>query len=140
VRRSGPTTGFGQDVRQWMATIKAMLKQHFEYASSDPEHAHAMYTEDAVLEFPQSGERFAGVENLSEWRSNYPANTSFEFREVRGRDDFWVAELSISYDGGPANFGVSIIELRADKIARELIYVTEGFAPPEWRAKWRAAP
>jgi len=85
-----------------------------------------MYTEDAVVEFPQSGERFAGVENLREWRSSYPANTSFEFREVRGRDDFWVAELSISYGGGPANFGVGILELRGDNIARESVYVTEG--------------
>ena len=116
-----------------------MLEQHFEYARSDPERAHAMYTEDAVLEFPQSGEGFAGVENFREWRSNYPANTSFEFREIRGRDDFWVAEVSIRYDGGPANFGVSILELRGDKIARESIYVMEGFAPPEWRARWRSA-
>jgi 3-methyladenine DNA glycosylase AlkC len=59
-------------------TIKAMLEQHFEYAHNDPEHAHAMSTEGATLELPQSGELFAGVENMWEWRSNYPANTSFE--------------------------------------------------------------
>jgi hypothetical protein len=115
-------------------TLRAMLQQHF--SSGD----HAMYDEDAVLEFPQSGERFEGVENLREWRSNYPANTSFEFREVRGRDDLWVAEVTVSYDGGPPSFGVSIIELRDDKIARETIYVAEGWEPPEWRARWRAAP
>jgi hypothetical protein len=40
------------------ATVRAMLEQHFEYASSDPDRAHAMYHDDAVLEFPQSGERF----------------------------------------------------------------------------------
>jgi hypothetical protein len=99
-----------------------------------------MYREDAVLEFPQSGERFEGVENFREWRSNYPAETAFELREVRGRDDFWVAELLVSYDGGDPHFGVSILELRDDKIARESIYVTEGWEPPEWRARWRAAP
>ncbi len=122
------------------ATLKAMLEQHFEYAGSDPNRAHAMYTEDAVLEFPQSGERFAGVENLREWRSNYPANTSFEFREVRGRDDLWVAELSVSYDGGAPNYGVSILELRGDKVARETIYVAEGLESPAWRAQWRETP
>jgi hypothetical protein len=122
------------------ATVKSMLEQHFELAGSDPDRAHAMYHDDAVLEFPQSGERFEGVENLREWRSNYPANTSFEFREVRGEGELWVAELSITYDGGPPNFGVSIIELRDDRIARESIYVTEGFEPPEWRAQWRSAP
>jgi hypothetical protein len=122
------------------ATVKAMLEQHFEHSSSDPERAHAMYLTDAVLEFPQSGERFDGVDNFREWRSGYPAETAFEFSGVRGYDDLWVAELTVTYDGGPKSFGVSILELRDDKIAHETIYVTEGFEAPEWRARWRSAP
>lgn len=122
------------------ATVSSMLEQHFEHAGSDPDLAHAMYHDDAVLEFPQSGERFVGVENFREWRSNYPASTRFELREIRGRDDLWVAEVSISYDQGPANFGVTILELQGGKIARESIYVAEGWEPPEWRAQWRSAP
>ena len=122
------------------ATVEGMLQQHFDNAPSDPELAHAMYTEGAVLEFPQSGERFTGVENFREWRSNYPANTSFEFQRVRGRDDLWVVELTVTYDGGPPNFGLSILELRGEKIARESIYIAEGFEAPEWRAQWRAEP
>jgi hypothetical protein len=43
--------------------------------------------EDAVLEFPQSGERFDGAENLRTWRAQYPAQVDFEIRGVRGRDD-----------------------------------------------------
>jgi hypothetical protein len=117
-----------------------MLTQHFEYARSDPARAHAMYHDDAVLEFPQSGERFVGIENFREWRSNYPASTSPEIREVRGSGDLWVAELSIGYDGGPPSFGVSILEFRDEKIARESIYVAEGWDAQDWRAAWRAAP
>jgi SnoaL-like domain len=119
-------------------TVRRMLEQHF--ASADPKLSHAMYHDDAVLEFPQSGERFVGVENLREWRSSYPAETSVEFREIRGRGDLWVAEISISYDRGPESFGVSILEVRDGKIARESIYVTEAWEPPEWRARWRSAP
>jgi SnoaL-like domain len=122
------------------ATIKAMLEQHFEYARSDPTLAHAMYHDDAVLEFPQSGERFVGVENFREWRAGYAASTTFEFREIRGHDDVWVAEVLVSYDQGQPSFGVSILELRGDKIARESIYIAEGWEPPEWRAQWRASP
>jgi SnoaL-like domain len=122
------------------ATVKAMLEQHFEYSGSDPERAHAMYHEDAILEFPQSGERFVGVENMREWRSEFPSDTSVEFRDVRGEGDVWIAEISITYDEGPANLGLSILELRAGKIARERIYVAEPFEAPEWRAKWRDAP
>jgi hypothetical protein len=121
-------------------TVREMLQQHFEYAGSDPDRAHEMYHDDAVLEFPQSGERFAGVENFREWRSRYPAPTNPELQEIRGRGDLWVAELTISYDEGPRNFGVSILEFRGDKIARESIYVSEGWDAPEWRAQWRAAP
>ena len=119
-------------------TIKAMLEQHFEFSGTDPDRAHAMYTEDAVLEFPQSGERFVGVENMREWRSRYPAQTSITCRETRGRDDLWITELSIRYDDGPEAFGLAIHELRGDKIARETIYYAEGFEAPEWRAQWRA--
>jgi hypothetical protein len=120
------------------ATFQAMLEQSF--ASDDPHESHAIYTDDAVLEFPQSGERFEGVENFREWRSKYPAETSFDFREVRGCDDLWVVELSVSYDGGPPMFGVSVHEVRGDKIARETIYVGEAWDPPEWRAQWRYTP
>ena len=121
------------------ATVQSMLQQHFDHSGSDPEKAHAMYHEDAVLEFPQSGERFEGVENMRGWRSGYPANTSFEFREVRGEGDLWIAELLVRYDDGPANHGVSVLEVRDGRIARETIYVAEGFDAPEWRAEWRAA-
>jgi hypothetical protein len=117
-----------------------MLERNFEYARSDPARAHEMYHDDAVLEFPQSGERFEGVESFREWRSGYPASVSFEIREVRGGGDVWVMELSVRYDDGPENFGFSVHEFRDGKIARETIYVAEGFEAPEWRAKWRAAP
>ena len=127
-------------VRVDEARVRAMLSQNLGLSGSDAEQAHAMYHEDAVLEFPQSGERFEGVENFREWRSNYPAATSYEVRRVRGGGGVWVAELEVSYDGAPPMYGVSILELRDDKIARESIYVAEGWEAPEWRARWRAAP
>jgi hypothetical protein len=121
-------------------TLRGMLKQHFERSRSDPEGAHAIYHEEAVLEFPQSGERFEGVGNFREWRSQYPAETNFDIGEIRGEGDVWVVELTVTYDNGPKNFGISIHEFRDGKIARETIYVAEGWEPPEWRAKWRSKP
>jgi SnoaL-like protein len=120
-------------------TLRGMLEEQFEHAD-DPERSHEMYRADAVLEFPQSGERFEGVENFREWRSQYPAETSFDIGEIRGEGDVWVVELTVTYDQGPKNFGVSIHEFRDGKVARETIYVAEGFDAPEWRAQWRAAP
>jgi ketosteroid isomerase-like protein len=122
-------------------TVRSMLEEHFELSlKGDSEGAHSIYHDDAVLEFPQSGERFEGVENFREWRSEYPAETNFDIGEVRGEGDVWVMELTVTYDKGPKNFGVSIYEFRDGSIARETIYVAEGWEPPEWRAKWRSAP
>jgi hypothetical protein len=50
------------------------------------------YHDDAVLEFPQSGERFEGKASFSAWRQQYPARLEFEPRELRGGGDLWVAE------------------------------------------------
>ena len=82
------------------------------------------------LEFPQSGERFEGVETCGSGAATTPADTSFEFREVRGEGELSVAEVSVTYDGG-VELRVSILELRGDRIARESIYVMEGFEPPD---------
>ena len=46
------------------ATVRAMLVRHWEYAATDQDITHEIYHDDAVLEFPQSGERFVGVENF----------------------------------------------------------------------------
>ena len=54
------------------ATVRAMLKQHFENAGHDPDLAHAMYHEDAVLEFPQSGELFIGGRELPRMEKQLP--------------------------------------------------------------------
>jgi hypothetical protein len=117
------------------ATVRALLVRHWEYAGSDQDIAHEIYHEDAVLEFPQSGERFVGVENFREWRRIYPASLAFEIREIRGRDDLWIAENLIRYDQGPWNFTVNILDFRETKVARETIYITEG-----WEAPTRARP
>jgi SnoaL-like protein len=120
--------------------VRAMIEEYFAGSQSDPAAAHRNYHDDAVLEFPQSGERFEGVENFREWRGEYPASTSFELGEIRGGDDVWVMEGKVRYDDGPWNFGVSVHEFRGDRIARETIYFAEPFEAPAWRAQWRAAP
>jgi hypothetical protein len=122
------------------AKVRAELERHWEYAGTDQDTAHEIYHEDAILEFPQSGEQFVGVENFREWRRIYPASLDFKIRRIRGRGDFWVAENLISYDGGPWTFTVNILEFRGDKVAHETIYINQGWKAPEWRAPWRAEP
>jgi ketosteroid isomerase-like protein len=122
-------------------SARAALQHYLDCsAAGDEDRAHEVYLEDAILEFPQSGERFEGIPNIREWRRDYPAKVELEIRRIRGGGDVWTAEVVVSYDGGPRNYGVSILEFRGDKIARETIYYAEAFKAPEWRAQWRAAP
>jgi hypothetical protein len=103
---------------------------------SDPDRAHAMYADDAVLEFPQSGERFIGLENIRTWRAKYPADVRYRVRRMTGSGDLWVTELLVSYDGRPWTMGLSIVTFRGDRIAREVIYVAEPWDAAGWRAPW----
>jgi SnoaL-like domain len=120
-------------------TVRAMLLRNLGRAA-DPVGSHDMYDNDAVLEFPQSGERFEGVANIREWRSRYPGSVTYDIRRISGADGFWVAEMTVSYDGGEPRHGVDLLEIRNGKIVRETVYVGEPFVAPEWRAHWRAAP
>lgn len=121
------------------ATLLAALRRHWEHEAIDTERSHAIYHDDAVLEFPQSQERFEGKENFMAWRKIYPASVKFQVRRIRGGGRLWIAENSISYDGGPWMFGCSILEFRGEKIAKETIYIGEGWEAPDWRAEWRTA-
>jgi hypothetical protein len=115
------------------------VRHHWEHLGTDVDRAHEMYHEDAVLEFPQSGERFEGVANFREWRRQYPVSLRFRLRRMTAREDLVVVECSLSYDGGPWQDGVQLLEFRGDKVARERIYVMERWEAPAFRAPWRAS-
>ena len=122
------------------AERRDQIRRYWENTGSDEEATHGIYHDDAVLDFPQSGERFEGVANFKEWRSQYPAGVVLEMAEMRGQGDLWVVEGTIRYDDGSPQPVVNVLEFRGDRVARETIYVTEPWDAPEWRARWRAAP
>ncbi len=118
--------------------VEAALRRHWDHSGEDEDVAHEIYHDDAVLEFPQSGERFEGVENFREWRRQYPANLRFHLRRINRREDLVVTEYLISYNGEPWMFTVSIMQFRDDRVAHERIYIMDGWEPAEWRAPWRS--
>lgn len=114
------------------------LRRHWDHSGVDEDVAHEIYHDDAVLEFPQSGERFEGVPNFREWRRQYPAKLKFHTRRITRRDDLVVVENLISYDGAPWMFTVNLLEFRDDRVAHERIYIMDGWAAAKWRKPWRA--
>ncbi len=116
--------------------IRAALDQHWAASdANDFETEHLIYREDAVLEYPQSGERTRGRSNIQGQRASQPSNKRFTIRRIIGSGDLWVTEYILTYDGKPS-YTVSIMEFRGDKVARETQYFADPFAAPAFRAQW----
>ena len=116
--------------------IRAALDQHWAASdASDFEREHFIYHEDAVLEYPQSGERTRGRHNIQCQRASQPSKKRFTVRRIIGGGDLWVTELILTYDGKPSHT-VSIMEFRGDKVARETQYFADPFVAPAFRAQW----
>ena len=107
---------------------KAFLWYLTKSLQGDEPAASEIYHDDAVLEFPQSGERFRGKAQFIPWRSVYPeADIEFVVRSIRGAGDTWVAEGQIRYGGGDLLCFVDILHFRDTLVDRETIYVAEPF-------------
>ena len=116
--------------------IRAVLNQHWAASdANDFETEHLIYHDDAVLEYPQSGERTRGRRNIQGQRASQPNKKRFSIRRIIGGGDLWVTELILTYDGKPS-CTVSIMEFRGDKVARETQYFADPFVAPAWRAHW----
>ena len=111
------------------------IEARFAAAGRDETAASDIYSEDAILEFPQGGERIRGKANILAFRTAYPASLDFEMRRAVGCDDTWVNEYVIRYDGKPSHV-VGIMEFRDAKVFRETVYVGDPWEAPAWRAQW----
>ena len=116
--------------------IRAALDQHWAASNSnDFEAEHRIYLDDAVLEYPQSGERTRGRSNIQNQRASQPSKKRFSIRRIIGSGDLWVTEFILTYDGKPS-YTVSIMEFKGDKVARETQYFADSFVAPAFRAQW----
>jgi SnoaL-like domain len=116
--------------------IRAALDQHWAASdANDFETEHLIYHEDAVLEYPQSGERTRGRSNIQNQRSGQPSNKRFSIRRIIGSGDLWVTEFILTYDDKPS-YTVSIMEFRGEKVRRETQYFADPFVAPAFRAQW----
>ncbi len=118
------------------AEIRAALDRHWAASDkSDFEAEHEIYREDAVLEYPQSGERIRGRRHIQASRAAQPNLKRFAVRRILGAGALWVTELVLTYDGQPS-YTVSIMEFADGKVARETQYFGDAFAPGPSRAEW----
>jgi hypothetical protein len=115
-------------------TVQMALQRHWEASdASDFEVEHEIYAEDAVLDYPQSGERIRGRRNIQESRTVQPNKKRFAVRRIVGSGDLWVTEFTLSYDGIPS-YAVSIMQFRDALVAHETQYFADRFDPAPSRA------
>lgn len=116
--------------------IRAALDRHWAASdASDFETEHDIYLDDAVLEYPQSGERIRGRRNIQITRTGQPSKKRFAVRRILGSGDLWITEYILTYDGKPS-YTVSIMEFRGLKVTRETQYFGDPFEASAWRAQW----
>jgi hypothetical protein len=116
--------------------IRATLDRHWAASDADDfETEHEIYREDAVLDYPQSGERIRGRRNIQSSRAAQPNRKRFSVRRITGDGDLWVTEYVLTYDRRPS-YTVSIMEFLDGKVAHETQYFSDPFEPGPSRAQW----
>jgi hypothetical protein len=102
----------------------------------DADTLDAMYHDDVVIEWPQSGEVISGKQNIRQLRLARPtAQPTATLRRIIGSGDLWATEMLFDYDGDRFHT-VLIHEYRDGLVARETCYYGAPFEPPAWRAQW----
>jgi hypothetical protein len=116
--------------------VRAALRRHWEASdANDFATERQIYRADAVLEYPQSGERIRGRANIAASREAQPNEKRFTVRRMLGGGDLWVSELVLTYDGQPF-YTVSIMEFEEGEVVRETQYFSDPFEPGPSRAQW----
>jgi hypothetical protein len=115
------------------AQTRAQIEQHWDASErGDADTEHAIYEAGAILDYPQSGERFRGRSKIQAQRGGHPAERHFTVLRIRGGGDFWVSECVITYDGVPT-YSVSVMEFTGDLVTHETQYFADPFQAPAWR-------
>jgi hypothetical protein len=116
------------------ARVRAAIEEHWRASErGDSEAEHAIYAVDAILDYPQSGERFRGRAGIAAQRGGHPASRHFTVLRITGGGDLWVSECVITYDGAPS-YSVSIMQFADGQVAHETQYFADPFGAPGWRA------
>jgi ketosteroid isomerase-like protein len=116
------------------AETRARIEEHWKASElGDVDTEHAVYADDAILDYPQSGERFRGRARIQAQRGGHPAERHFTIVRIQGGGDLWISECVITYDGAATN-SVSIMEFADGFVAHETQYFADPFQAPASRA------
>ena len=116
--------------------MRAAIAAHFIAIGRDEDEAGAIYADDAVLEYIQSGERSFGRDAIIATRKAYPGRPgAFSVSRISGADGQWVAELVLRFDGEDPHSVAAILDVRDGRVTREA-RTRRALGAPAYRAPW----
>jgi ketosteroid isomerase-like protein len=121
------------DNRANRATVNALVSA---INRGDRNALDAVFTEDVIMEWPQSGERIVGAQNRREIYKRFPSLPQVTERRFAGAGDLCVLEANLDYGDGDPYQCIFVFEMRDGLIAKETAYWAKPFPAPEWRAPW----
>ena len=122
-------------------TARGLIQAHFDAsnvgvagggAEDDIARASEIYADDAVVEWPQGGERLRGKANIVGFRSTYPPASGSSSTAPPVATTY--GSTSTRSTTTTTVMAVGIMEFRDDKVVRERIYFGDAWEPPAWRA------
>src|ERR1700755_1562039 len=97
---------------------RAAIEEHWRASEAGESAAeHAVYAEDAILDYPQSGERFRGRATIAAQRGGHPASRHFTVDRIVGHGDPWVSTRAFA----------------GERVVQEPQYFADPFGAPESR-------
>jgi ketosteroid isomerase-like protein len=114
-------------------TLERYRQEFFERQDIDA-IADLMH-DDYVEEYPQSGEKIRGKDNVRTVYENYPGLPTLIDYSYKFSGDLAVVEVTLEYEGNRMNL-CEIVDFEDGKIRRARAYFAEPFEAPEWRAQW----
>jgi ketosteroid isomerase-like protein len=99
--------------------------------------AAALFADDYVLRWPQSGEHIRGGANFVAVNANYPAagRWTFTVERMLVEGEQAVTDVIVS-DGAVTARALTFTTVRDDRIAGQVEYWPDPFEAPAWRAAW----
>jgi hypothetical protein len=109
-----------------MSSNREVMEGYWAAAeASDLDAMHHLRDEGLIVDFPQTGERLSGRDEVRAFEESHSAGGSFELTRLTGAGDVWVAEGLMRSASG-LMYVVSISELRDRRVAHSIDY----FASP----------
>ena len=95
-----------------------------------------VFSDDVIMEWPQSGERIKGNKNRGEIYKRFPSLPTVKPNRIQGRNDLWFLEATLDYGDAGKYQCVFIFEIKNGLISKEIAYWSTPFPAPDWRKPW----